>query len=179
MYANALLTAGIENANVEVASPVAVSGHSALVGIYKAYESRGETLDKDRMEVANDELGLATNLADKEGLDSEKVGELLTEIKKMIAEKNPATREDVEKIVEDQLKKMNIELSPTDRQLLIDLFEKMRSLNIDFGNVKKQLEDISKDIRGKVENIVGNRGFWASVTEFFKNLIDAIANLFK
>ena len=179
MYANALLTAGIENAIVEVASPVKVSGHSALVGIYKAYESRGEVLDKDRMEVANDELDLATDLAEKEGLDSEKVGELLTEIKKMIAEQNPATKEDVERIVEEQLKKMNIQLSPEDRQLLIDLFEKMRSLDIDFGKVKQQLEDITKDIKSKMENVVGDQGFWDSVASFFKNLIDSIANLFK
>ncbi|MEK3888670.1 DUF1002 domain-containing protein [Bacillus sp. FSL K6-3431] len=179
MYANALLTAGIENANVEVASPMKVSGHSALVGIYKAYESRGEMLDKDRMGVANEELDLATDLAEKEGLDDEKVGELLTEIKKMIAEQNPVTREEVEQIVEEQLNKMNIELSETDRQLLIDLFEKMRSLNIDFGNVKQQLEGITKDIKKKMEDVIGDEGFWDSVSNFFKKLFDSIANIFK
>ncbi|MCR2821212.1 DUF1002 domain-containing protein [Lederbergia panacisoli] len=179
MYANAMLTAGIENATVEVASPVKVTGHSALVGIYKAYESRGETLDKDRMEVANEELDLATDLAGKEGLDDEKVSELLTEIKKAIADQNPATKEDVEKIVEEQLNKMKIELSPEDRQLLIDLFEKMRSINIDFGNVKTQLEDISKGIKKKLENVIGDEGFWDSVSNFFKKLFESIANLFK
>ncbi|MCJ8007768.1 DUF1002 domain-containing protein [Lederbergia wuyishanensis] len=179
MYANAMLTAGIENATVDVVSPVKVTGHSALVGIYKAYESRGETLDKDRMEVANEELDLATDLAGKDGLDDEKVSELLTEIKKAIADQNPATREDVEKIVEEQLKKMKIELSPEDRQLLIDLFEKMRSINIDFGNVKTQLEDISKDIKKKLENVIGDEGFWDSVSNFFKKLFESIANLFK
>lgn len=179
MYANALLTAGIENANVEVVSPVKVSGHSALVGIYKAYESKGETLDKDRMEVANEELDLATKLADKEGLDDEKVGELLTEIKKMIAEQKPVTKEEVEQIVEEQLSKMNIELSEKDRQLLVDLFEKMRSLNINFDNVKQQLADITKDIKQKMEDVIGDEGFWDSVSNFFKKLIDSIANLFK
>ncbi|GIN22453.1 MAG TPA: DUF1002 domain-containing protein [Bacillus bacterium] len=179
MYANALLTAGVENANVEVASPVKVTGHSALVGIYKAYESKGEVLDKDRMEVANEELELATELADKEGLSDEKVTELLTEIKKMIAEQNPATREEVEKIVQEQLDKMSIELSEQDRQLLIDLFDKMRSLDIDFNHVKQQLEDISKDIKGKLEKVVGDEGFWDSVANFFQNLFDSIRNLFK
>ncbi|WP_062108222.1 DUF1002 domain-containing protein [Bacillus niameyensis] len=179
MYANAMLTAGVENAIVEVVSPVKVTGHSALTGIYKAYEHRGEKLDKGRMEVANEELDLATNLADNEGLNDEKVGELLTEIKKAIAEQNPATREDVEQIVEDQLKRLEIHLSPEDRQLLIDLFEKMRSLDIDFGNVKQQLEDISKDIKEKLKDVVGDEGFWDSVKNFFRNLFDSIANLFK
>lgn len=48
MYANAMLTAGIQDASVQVAAPKAVTGHSALVGIYKAYEvTTGETLDID------------------------------------------------------------------------------------------------------------------------------------
>ncbi|QFT90159.1 hypothetical protein FIU87_15955 [Bacillus sp. THAF10] len=179
MYANALLTAGIEDAEVIVASPVKVSGHSALVGIYKAYEVSGEELNKDRMEVANEELSIATKLAEEEGLDSEKVSELLTEIKKQIAEQNPATREEVEQIVEEQLSKLQIELSEEDRQLLIDLFEKMRELNINFDSVKKQLEDISTDIKNRIEEVVGNEGFWQSVADFFRNLFQSIANLFK
>ncbi|MEW8988219.1 MAG: DUF1002 domain-containing protein, partial [Bacillus sp. (in: firmicutes)] len=74
MYANALLTAGIEDAVVDVASPVKVSGHSALVGIYKAYdEGEGTELNQERTEVANEELTLATDLAKKEGLDEDKV----------------------------------------------------------------------------------------------------------
>ncbi|KPB05429.1 DUF1002 domain-containing protein [Bacillus sp. CHD6a] len=179
MYANALLTAGIEDAEVIVASPVKVSGHSALVGIYKAYEVSGESLNKDRMEVANEELSIATKLAEEEGMDSEKVSELLTEIKKQIAEQNPATREDVEKIVEEQLAKLNIELSEEDRQLLIDLFEKMRELNINFDSVKTQLEQISTDIKNKIDEVVGNEGFWQGVQDFFRNLFQSIADLFK
>ena len=62
MYANAMLTAGIEDAIVEVAAPKKVTGHSALVGIYKAYEVTGEKLDTERTDVANDELNLATKL---------------------------------------------------------------------------------------------------------------------
>lgn len=178
MYANALLTAGIEDAWVDVASPVKVTGHSALVGIYKAYEtSTGKQLDKDRMSVANEELDLATKLADKEGMDKEKASELLTEIKKAIAEQKPATKEDVEKIVEEQLKKLKIELSPEDRQLLINLFDKMRSIDIDFSKVKSQLEDITKDIKKKLDE-VGDSGFWQGVADFFKNLIDSIKGWF-
>ena len=63
MYANAMLTAGIEDAIVEVAAPKPVTGHSAFVGIYKAYEVSGETLDTERTDVANDELNLATKFA--------------------------------------------------------------------------------------------------------------------
>lgn len=179
MYANALLTAGIEDAIVDVASPVKVSGHSALVGIYKAYDAGdGTALNKERTEVANEELNLATDLAKKEGLDQDKVSELLTEIKKEIAAQNPATKEEIEKIIDEKLQSLQINLSPEDRQLLIDLFEKMRDLNINFDNVKSQLENLSQDIQQRIEEAVGDKGFLQAVADFFKNLIESIKSIF-
>lgn len=176
MYANAMLTAGIENATVEVAAPKPVTGHSALVGIYKAYEVNGEQLDPERTDVANDELEVATELA--EGVDEAKVSELLTEIKKQIAEQNPASREDVEQIVEEQLSKLQIELSPEDRQLLIDLMDRIRQLDIDFSQWSTQLEDLSKTIEDKIGTIVNDEGFWNSVKEFFRNLANSVRSWF-
>ncbi|TAA71858.1 DUF1002 domain-containing protein [Planococcus salinarum] len=176
MYANAMLTAGIENATVEVAAPKPVTGHSALVGIYKAYEVNGGQLDPERTDVANDELEVATELA--EDVDEAKVSELLTEIKKQIAEQNPASREDVEQIVEDQLSKLQIELSPEDRQLLVDLMDRIRQLDIDFSQWSTQLEDLSKTIEDKLTDIVNDEGFWANVREFFRNLANSIRSIF-
>jgi uncharacterized protein YpuA (DUF1002 family) len=179
MYANALLTAGVQDAVVDVASPVKVSGHSALVGIYKAYDAgEGAGLNKERTEVANEELNLATDLAKKEGLDQDKVSELLTEIKKEIAEQNPATKEEIQKIIDEKLQSLNINLSAEDRQLLIDLFEKMRSLNINFDNVKSQLETLSQDIQQRIKETIGDEGFLQKVADFFKQLIDSIKSIF-
>ncbi|WP_077623600.1 DUF1002 domain-containing protein [Sediminibacillus massiliensis] len=178
MYANALITAGVEDATVEVASPVTVSGHSALTGIYKAFNVEGESLDKDRMEVANEELSVATDLADNEGIDQEKVSELLAEIKQQIAEQNPVTREEVEQIVQEQLDQLNIQLSEEDKAMLTDLFDKMRNLNIDFDNVASQLDDLANDIRSKLEEVAGNEGFWQKVSDFFDKLIENLRGLF-
>lgn len=180
MYANALLTAGIEDAVVDVASPVKVSGHSALVGMYKAYdEGEGTELNQERTEVANEELTLATDLAKKEGLDEDKVSELLTEIKKEIAEQKPATKEELEQLIDEKLQTLNIQLSEEDRQLLIDLFEKMRNLNINFDNVQSQLEDLSKDIQNRIENAISeNKGFLDTIANFFKSFIDSLKSLF-
>ncbi|WP_407072351.1 DUF1002 domain-containing protein [Planococcus liqunii] len=176
MYANAMLTAGIEDATVEVAAPKPVTGHSALVGIYKAYEVNGEQLDPERTDVANDELSVATEIADS-GVEDAKVSELLTEIKKQIAEQDPATKEEVQKIVEEQLTKLQIELSPEDRQLLIDLMDRIRKLDIDFSKWSTQLEDLSKTIEDKIGTVVNDEGFWQSVKNFFNKLIDGIRGL--
>jgi uncharacterized protein YpuA (DUF1002 family) len=179
MYANALLTAGIQDAVVDVASPVKVSGHSALVGIYKAYDAGdGAGLNKDRTEVANEELNLATDLAKKEGLDQDKVSELLTEIKKEIANQNPATKEELAAIIDEKLKTLEVNLSAEDRQLLIDLFEKMRDLNINFDNVKSQLENLTQDIQQRIEEAVGDKNFLQKVADFFKELIESIKSIF-
>lgn len=178
MYANAMLTAGIQDAVVEIAAPKPVTGHSALVGIYKAYEVTGGELDPERTDVANDELSVATNLAKEAGIDEAKVSELLTEIKKQIAEQNPVSREEVEKIVTEQLAKLQIELSEKDRQLLIDLMDRIRQLDIDFSQWSDQLNDLSKTIEDKIGNIVDDEGFWQSVKDFFNNLIDSIRSLF-
>ncbi len=178
MYANAMLTAGIQDAVVEIAAPKPVTGHSALVGIYKAYEVTGGELDPERTDVANDELSVATILSKDAGVDEAKVSELLTGIKKQIAEQNPASREDIEKIVSEQLSKLKIELSDKDRQLLVDLMDRIRQLDIDFSKWSDQLSDLSKTIEEKLSGIKDNEGFWKSVKEFFTNLIDSIRSIF-
>ncbi|CRK84965.1 Extracellular protein [Neobacillus massiliamazoniensis] len=180
MYANALLTAGVKDAVVDIASPVKVSGHSALVGIYKAYDQGkgGTALNKDRTEVANEELNLATNLAKNDGVDKDKVGQLLTDIKKEIAVQKPATKDDIAKIIDDKLKSLKITLSPEDRQLLIDLFDKMRHLNINFDNAKSQLDHLSQDIQQRIKETVGDKNFLQKVGDFFKKLFDSIKSLF-
>lgn len=176
MYATAMLTAGIEDAVVEVAAPKKVTGHSALVGIYKAYEVSGEVLDTERTDAANDELSLATKLSEKAGVDKDEVAKLLTEIKKQISEQKPATKEDVEQIVHDQLQKFNIELNEADRQLLIDLMDRISKLDIDFTKLNEQLSDMASKIKDKLGEI--DPSFWEKVKEFFRNMADSLKSLF-
>lgn len=179
MYANALLTAGVENASIYVASPRPVTGHSALTGIYKAYDAEGAELDSERMEVASEELDIATDLAEKEGLSNEKVSELLAEIKKAISDQKPATKEEIEQIVKDQLEQLDIQLSEEDREILINLFEKMRNLNINFDKVKNQLEDITSKIKDKIDDIEIDEGFLEKIVNVIQEIVRTIGNFFK
>lgn len=180
MYATAMLTAGITDAIVEVAAPKPVTGHSALVGIYKAYELKtGETLDIERTDVANEELSVATDLASKSGVSEDQVAELLTQIKQTIAEENPATREEVEQIVTDQLNKLDINLSESDLAGLVDLMNRISKLDIDFGKLSDQLASLSKSFEEKFGAILQDEGFWESVKNFFSKLFDTISSWFK
>ncbi len=176
MYETAMFTAGVEDAIVEVAAPKPVTGHSALVGIYKAYEATGAVLDTDRTDVANDELSLATKLADEAGIDEDRITQLLTEIKQQIADQNPATKEDVERIVQEQLQKLDIQLSDADRQLLIDLMDRIRGLDIDFGKLSEQLGDLTSKLKEKFDSI--DPSFWDDVKQFFRNLWESVRSFF-
>lgn len=178
MYSNALLTAGAEDVTVDVASAAKVSGHSALTGIYKAYDEDGESFDKDRMELASEELDVATELAEDEDVSQEEVSELLTEIKKEIADQDPVSKEEVQEIVEEQLDKLDISLSDEDRELLTKLFDKMRDLDIDFDKVKNQLEDIATAVKDKVDDLGLDEGFWEKAGNFFRNFFQGIGNFF-
>ncbi|RUL53643.1 DUF1002 domain-containing protein [Lysinibacillus antri] len=180
VYANAMLTAGIEDAKVEIAAPKPVTGHSALVGIYKAYEVKtGETLDIERTDVANDELSIATQIAQNANISDEQIAELLTSIKQKISEMDPATKEEVAKIVEDQLTALNIQLSDQDRQLLIDLMDRISNLDIDFNKLSEQLTDLTKEFEERFGDVLQDEGFWTGVKNFFNNLIDTISSWFK
>jgi|SRR5690625_1974476 len=180
MYLNALITAGVENATVEVGSPIQVSGHSALAGIYKAYDAIGEDLDSERMKVANEELEITTELSDREGLSDEKIASIMAEIKKVIAEEKPATREDVERIIDEKLNDMGVSLSDEDKQLLLDLFDRLKDLDIDFDQLRDQLTDIASSITDKLDdlNIDVDDGFIEKVLGFINKIIDGIIGLF-
>jgi uncharacterized protein YpuA (DUF1002 family) len=181
MYANAMLTAGIQDAKVEVVSPVKVTGHSALTGIYKAYESQGVNLNKDRMNVANQELNVATDLVQSKAVTNDQANSLLVGIKKDMAQNMPKDRAGVQQIVNDQLKAQNITLSDSDVKMLVDLFDKMRTININFNDVKSQLNNMSKQLDDKLKQVTGTstEGFWQSVRTFFENLFHSIGDFFK
>ena len=89
-YANAAITAGVSDVEIDVASVSKVTGESALTGVYKALEANGETLDLDRTQVAQDELEttneIAENNADNSNFDSGRLDQAMVEIKQELAE---------------------------------------------------------------------------------------------
>ena len=76
---------------------------------------------------------------------------------------------------------MQINLSEQDRQLLVDLMDRISNLNIDFSQWSEQLTDLSQTIEdkfGSLSDLVQDEGFWKSVKNFFNNLIDTISSWF-
>lgn len=192
-YANAAITAGVADAKIMVASVSRVTGESALTGIYKAFDVNGEELDQDRMEVAQEELettnSIAQENADEEGFDSAKLDQAIIEIKQSLADLKEkqgelATREDIERIINDALAKFQLDNYVTQDQFnkLMDLFEKYQKTSaIDSAAVKEQLKDLSKNVQEKVSDLIHQAeesGLLDRIGNFFREIWQALVGLF-
>ncbi|RYM06741.1 DUF1002 domain-containing protein [Sporolactobacillus sp. THM7-7] len=183
MYVNALATAGVKDAQVYVTAPFPVSGTAALTGLIKAYETTtGETIPEKKKQVANEEVVVTSELGNKDNVGKEKATELVTAIKDNIAKESPKTREDVEKIVRDSASQVHVDLSDADVQKLVDLFDKMIHMNINWNQLGDQMAQL-KDKVDQLANSDETKGFIAQVFEaigqFFSAVFNAIASLFK
>lgn len=189
-YSNAMITAGVTDASVHVASPIKVTGESALTGIYKAYESQGELLDKDRMGVAQDELDTTAQIADaskdNEEFSQDKLDDALIEIKQELAKKKDgATKEEVEEIVNKALDKRGLDkaISQENVNKLVSLADKYSKTDaVNSKEVTDQLKDLSKDVANKLgdwKDKAEEKGVFEAIGNFFRDLFNAIGNFFK
>ena len=179
MYMNAMVTAGITDAKVQIAAPFNVSGTAALTGIYKAYEDiTGEKLDEDAKLVGTQELTITAELADEIG--SADPTAIVNELKLMLDETKNMTddelREEIKKIAAEY------DVSLTDSQIdqLITLCRSMEKLDIDalkekVEEVQQYLKDIVKK-HGEIKQFLSNVA--DTVTEFVNKVIDFFKGIF-
>lgn len=174
MYINALVTAGVKDAEVYVTAPFTVSGTGALTGILKAYEvSTGEKIPEKQKQVANEEMVTTAKLGEKEGVGQEKAANLMTTIKEKIAENPPQTDEEMKEIIENAADQTGIELTEEEKQTLIDLFNKIKGLNIDWDHVGDQLKKAKEKWDAFVQSEEG-QGFLATIKDILNKIIEAI-----
>ncbi|PZN08143.1 MAG: DUF1002 domain-containing protein [Bacillota bacterium] len=179
MYAEALATAGVEDAVVYVAAPFDVSGTAALAGIYKAYEiSAGERLSEERKDLGAHEIGVMVKVAKEIG-DPKKASEFLSLLKQRMAEHPPSNRQEILDLIRQLERDLGIQLSDALREELATLVEKLRDANIDWQAVKSQLQDI----RERVNRFLGEdtpilRRFFNQVWDFILQIVDAVKSWF-
>lgn len=186
-YANAAITAGVSDVEIDVASVSKVTGESALTGVYKALEANGETLDTDRTQVAQDELEttneIAENNSDNSDFNSSSLDQAMVEIKQELADikqqqGSVATTEQVEQIVQDALNKFNLSniLSQDDIDKLIEFAKKYQNTSaIDSKEVLNQLNKLSGNLKNQLSGLINkaqSEGWWDKIINFFKNLFN-------
>jgi uncharacterized protein YpuA (DUF1002 family) len=176
MYVNALITAGVKDADIYVTAPIAVSGTAALTGIIKAYEiSADKTIPEEVKQAANQEMVETAKLGDSIGADN--AAALIAKVKEEIAKNKPKNDEELRRIIEEKAKELNVQLSEEEIQRLIDLFNKLKGLDIDWNQVSDQLNK-AKDRISKFLSSEEGQGFLEKVKQFFIWLIDTIKAMF-
>lgn len=177
MYRNALATAGVENASIKVAGPFNITGTAALVGVMKAYEKMtGEAISEESKDAATNELVTTGELAENIG-DSDDAEALIALIKEKVVEGNLKSEEDIMNAVEEAADQLEIKLSEEDRQLILELMEKIKNLDIDMDQLKEQ----AKAVYDKLVDMgidVKSKSFWQSVKDVLNKVMDKIINLF-
>lgn len=142
MYQNALITAGVTDADVMVVGPSPISGTAALIGALKAYsQMSGKPVDEKALDTALDELVTTGEVKDAMG-DDEKAEELISYIKAQIAANNLNTKEEIEAAVRKGNKELNANLSEDQIKQIVDVMVKIKAMGIDFDVLAEQADKI-------------------------------------
>jgi uncharacterized protein YpuA (DUF1002 family) len=176
MYVNALITAGVKDAKIYITAPIPVSGTAALTGILKAYEiSADKTIPEDVKQAANQEMVETAKLGDSIG--DKNAAALIAKVKDEIAKNKPANDEEMRNIIENAANELSVKLDENQMQRLMDFFNNLKDLNINWNQVSDQLNKAKDQISKFLQSDEG-QGFLESVKQFLIKLIDAIKGLF-
>ncbi len=192
MYRNALITAGVENADILVVGPFPLSGTAALIGAMRAYEEMsGETLDEEAQQIALAELvvtGEVVNTGESEE-EAGKLQEVIDYIKAEVIAGDITDLESIKDIIENAELKFNISLTDEQKQQIAELMQKIADLDIDPTKLLEQAGDLydkygetvlseAKEILDGIFTEEVKASLWDSVKSFFSTLWDSIVNFF-
>ena len=177
MIKNALITAEIENANVKVSAPFAVSGTAAMTGILKGFENSkdGKKLDESTKKTANEEVAVTGKLGEKIGQD--KAAGLINEVKSEVIKDKPKNEADITKIVNNVTNNYNYNLSKDNVNDIVGLMTNVNKLNLNYNKIKGQLEGVANTMKNTLDSDKTKSWFsnvCASIGDFFKGISDSI-----
>ena len=196
MYRNADVPLGLEHAQITVASPIQVTGESALAGIYYSLEKNGAKVSQESKDLAQEELttlaGINEENAGKKNFDADKLNVALTDIKTAVANakqnNQDLSKDDIRKIVEETLKNYKLDTTVTGNQinLIVNFAVNLsKSSVISSKNFTKTLTDLKNSIVDKAGDTFNNininfdtDAILKDSGNFFTNLWNAIAGFF-
>ena len=173
MYTNALITAGIENADVIVAGPFEITGTAALVGAMKAYaELTGEEISAESMDTAVNELVITSQMA--EGTNSEEIEELMAFVKAKVVEEGLNDEEKIGEVIDEAAAEFNITITDEEKQTIISLMKKISKLDLDVDSMKEQAKDLFNKLEDMGIDKEEAKNFfqkiWQAVKDFFNDI---------
>ncbi len=190
MYRNALITAGVQDADIIVAAPSQISGTAGLIGALKAYEQMsGKAVGENALDTALNELVTTGELSNSVGGTTE-AEELISYIKAQVAANDLETEEEIEAAVRKGMKDLNVSLSEEEVKRIVNLMMKIKSMGIDFNVLAEQADDIYAKYKTQIDNGTFNindvkledlglgKLITKSVGNFFKEVGSSIKDFF-
>lgn len=191
-YKNAALTAGIENADIYITSPVAIDGSGALAGIYAAYAAKGKKLNQDQINAAQDEINTLSSInqnnRNKSNFSDAKLNRAIVGAKKDMAQKGGTLSDDqIRDIINNQIKINHLGNTINNNQIneIVKLLEEVQgsgslknksfvgnaqALSHDFQNMKNKIKSQNNS------NVSHNNNFlndlWNQIVGFFNKLFN-------
>lgn len=192
-YKNAALTAGIENADIYITSPVAIDGSGALAGIYAAYADKGKKLNQDQINAAQDEINTLSSInqnnRNKSNFSDAKLNRAIIGAKKDMAQKGGTLSDDqIRDIINNQIKINHLGNTINNNQIneIVKLLEEVQgsgslknksfvgnaqALSHDFQNIKNKILKSQNN-----SNVSHNNNFlndlWNQIVGFFNKLFN-------
>ena len=152
MYRNALITAGVTDADIKVVAPTAISGTAALIGALKAYEKMsGTPVSSEALDTSLNELVTTSELSSSVGSDAQ-AEELISYLKTVVATNDLETEEEIDAAIRKGMTDFNVTLSEDEIKQIKDLMLKVKAMGIDYSVLLEQADDIYAKYKDDINN---------------------------
>lgn len=183
MYRNALLTAGVSDADILVVGPTEISGTAALIGAIKGYEAMsGESVSDTTLDTAMNEL-ITTGEIAMEDADSQDIEELIAFVKAKVAAGGLDSDDQIRSAIEEGEDKFGVTLTEDEINQIIAIMQKINQLGLDPNVLVAQAEDLySKFGKDFLKNLdtdaIAKEVAKSAASGFFAKIGDAIKGFF-
>lgn len=192
MYRNALITAGVENADILVVGPFPLSGTAALIGAMKAYEEMsGETLEEEAKTAALAEIVITGEVVSSGESEEEegKLQEVIDYVKAEVIGGDISDLEGILNVIEEAELEFNITLTDEQKEKIATLMQQIADLDIDPTKLLEQAGDLydkygetalkeAKEVLDGIFTEEVKASLWDSVKSFFSTLWNSIVDFF-
>lgn len=183
MYRNALLTAGVSDADILVVGPTEISGTAALIGAIKGYEAMsGESVSDTTLDTAMNEL-ITTGEIAMQDADSQDIEELIAFVKAKVAAGGLDSDDQIRSAIEEGEDKFGVTLTEDEINQIIAIMQKINQLGLDPNVLVVQAEDLySKFGKDFLKNLdtdaIAKEVAKSAASGFFAKIGDAIKGFF-
>ena len=186
MYRNALITAGVTDADIIVAAPTQISGTAALIGALKAYsQMSGQEVSQEALDTSLDELVTTGELTDS--ISDKEAEEFISYVKAQVAANDLDTEEEIDAVIRQGMKDYNVTLTEEEIAKIKQLMLKIKAMGIDYSVLLDQADDIYAKYKDKIEAgtfriedvSVEDLGIGKIVTNAVSNFFDEVGKTVK